>query len=132
MVSSIMLWRDANLNTCEEIWLNLDKCNMQIEKCFQKLESYKNSAEYQREIEYLSSMAPDKWATVNDRINSTVRLTLSTIFKASQTARGLLRRMGQLANVPIEPPAQSELLDATLKIPGVLMAAVPGGALILI
>jgi hypothetical protein len=35
--------------------------------------------------------------------------------------------MGELAQVPIEPPEQTELVDATMAIPGVLIAGVPGG-----
>ncbi|GMF22601.1 unnamed protein product [Phytophthora fragariaefolia] len=35
--------------------------------------------------------------------------------------------MGNAAGVPIEPPEQTAILDATLAIPGVLVAGVPGG-----
>lgn len=35
--------------------------------------------------------------------------------------------MGTSAGVPIEPPEQTAILDATLAIPGVLLAGVPGG-----
>ncbi|CEG37025.1 phosphomevalonate kinase [Plasmopara halstedii] len=37
-----------------------------------------------------------------------------------------MRKMGNLAGVPIEPPEQTAILDATLAIPGVLIAGVPG------
>jgi phosphomevalonate kinase len=35
--------------------------------------------------------------------------------------------MGNQAEVPIEPPSQTQLIDATLEIPGALIAGVPGG-----
>jgi phosphomevalonate kinase len=35
--------------------------------------------------------------------------------------------MGTAAGVPIEPPEQTAILDATQAIPGVLVAGVPGG-----
>lgn len=35
--------------------------------------------------------------------------------------------MGRLAGVPIEPKEQTTILDATMALPGVLMAGVPGG-----
>jgi phosphomevalonate kinase len=34
--------------------------------------------------------------------------------------------MGKKADVPIEPPSQTELLDATQLVEGVLLAGVPG------
>mgnify|MGYP006911089612 CR=1 FL=1 len=41
--------------------------------------------------------------------------------------RGHLRHIGEEAGVPIEPPEQVRLIDATMKVPGVLAAGVPGG-----
>ncbi len=35
--------------------------------------------------------------------------------------------MGELAGVPIEPPSQTRLADATMSVPGCLFAGVPGG-----
>lgn len=40
--------------------------------------------------------------------------------------------MGEHARVPIEPPEQTALVDATMAIPGVLIAGVPGGACVFI
>ena len=37
-----------------------------------------------------------------------------------------LRSMGEQAGVGIEPPQQTELLDATMQVPGVIAAGVPG------
>jgi phosphomevalonate kinase len=34
--------------------------------------------------------------------------------------------MGNESSVPIEPPTQTSLLDASLQVPGVLIAGVPG------
>jgi phosphomevalonate kinase len=45
---------------------------------------------------------------------------------ALQRSRLLLRRMGERADVPIEPPAQRELCDYTETLPGVVGAGVPG------
>jgi phosphomevalonate kinase len=40
--------------------------------------------------------------------------------------RSLLRHVGEAANIPIEPPSQTALLDATMDMSGVLLAGVPG------
>lgn len=45
-----------------------------------------------------------------------------------QATRRLMREMGELSNVPIEPPEQTRLLDACSALPGVIGAGVPGGA----
>jgi len=44
-----------------------------------------------------------------------------------QAIREIFRKLSMLANVPIEPKEQTELLNATCDIEGVLMAGVPGG-----
>ena len=41
-------------------------------------------------------------------------------------SRQNLKGMGNAANVPIEPDEQTKLADATMKLPGVIAAAVPG------
>ncbi|KAL2675868.1 ribosomal protein S5 domain 2-type protein [Phyllosticta citricarpa] len=40
--------------------------------------------------------------------------------------RALIREMSKLSGVPIEPPEQTELLDACSKVPGVIGGVVPG------
>lgn len=40
--------------------------------------------------------------------------------------RALIRQMSQLSGVPIEPPEQTDLLDACGKVPGVIGGVVPG------
>nr|GFB22163.1 phosphomevalonate kinase, peroxisomal-like [Tanacetum cinerariifolium] len=37
-----------------------------------------------------------------------------------------MREMGKAAGIPIEPESQTQLLDATMNMPGVLLAGVPG------
>ena len=51
---------------------------------------------------------------------------LTALAFAFALSRRLLREMGEASGVGIEPPTQTRLLDATLRIPGVLAAGVPG------
>ncbi|KAK4368807.1 hypothetical protein RND71_012599 [Anisodus tanguticus] len=37
-----------------------------------------------------------------------------------------MRKMGEAAGIPIEPESQSQLLDATMNMEGVLLAGIPG------
>lgn len=45
-----------------------------------------------------------------------------------QDIRAKMREMGNLSGVPIEPPEQTELLDACMSGAGVIGGGVPGGA----
>ena len=45
---------------------------------------------------------------------------------AAQESRRNLKAMGEAAGVPIEPDEQTALVDATVAIPGVIAALVPG------
>ena len=44
-----------------------------------------------------------------------------------QDIRGKMREMGSAAGVPIEPPEQTELLNACTSVAGVIGGGVPGG-----
>ena len=45
----------------------------------------------------------------------------------SQAVREKMREMGSLSGVPIEPPEQTQLLDACVSLAGVIGGGVPGG-----
>ena len=47
--------------------------------------------------------------------------------QAFLVVRAGLRKMGELADVPVEPQSQTKLVDATMQVPGVLFTGVPGG-----
>jgi len=51
---------------------------------------------------------------------------LNNIRQTILQARKYLKQMGNAASVPIEPDEQSQLVNATMDIPGVLAAGVPG------
>lgn len=44
-----------------------------------------------------------------------------------QDIRAKMREMGKRSDVPIEPPEQTELLDACVSVAGVVGGGVPGG-----
>eukprot|EP00899_Mesostigma_viride_P007810 jgi/Mesvir1/1702/Mv21161-RA.1 len=55
-----------------------------------------------------------------------VAARLRDVCEAFARVRALLREMGERAGVPVEPPSQTRLLDATCALAGVLLAGVPG------
>ena len=46
---------------------------------------------------------------------------------SNQDIRAKMREMSALAGVPIEPPEQTELLNACVSVAGVVGGGVPGG-----
>jgi phosphomevalonate kinase len=52
--------------------------------------------------------------------------SLRKLREAFLQARKNLKKMGEAAQVPIEPDAQTALADATMELPGVVAAVVPG------
>lgn len=60
---------------------------------------------------------PNKEAVVNALLGAKDAMLL---------IRSLMRKMGEAAGVPIEPESQTRLLDATMKLEGVMLAGVPG------
>jgi len=60
------------------------------------------------------------------QLRDTVLPTLQPLRQTIRAARIHLKQMGLAANVPIEPEEQSRLADATMDLPGVIAAGVPG------
>jgi phosphomevalonate kinase len=70
----------------------------------------------------------DDWYTQWKDVDWTIGGALVELRDHVQQVRRLFREMGALAGVPIEPDEQTALIDATLTVPGVLIAGVPGGS----
>ncbi|KAL3911705.1 MAG: hypothetical protein SGPRY_008595, partial [Prymnesium sp.] len=62
-----------------------------------------------------------EWESCGD-----VGRALSHVRSLARITRGSLREISRRSDTPIEPPAQTELLDATEAQLGVLLALVPG------
>ncbi|KAF4587407.1 phosphomevalonate kinase [Ophiocordyceps camponoti-floridani] len=68
-----------------------------------------------------------KLQMANDRLAAHLReASLEDLPSAIHAIRTLLREMGRLSNVPIEPESQTELLNAVSAVPGVYGGVVPG------
>ena len=83
-------------------------------------------------LAYAAATTPDAWPRGLPAEEATAGASkllerLAAASAALAAWRGLMRRMGNEAGVPIEPASQTALLEATQALPGVLAAAVPGG-----
>ncbi|RKP05807.1 ribosomal protein S5 domain 2-type protein [Thamnocephalis sphaerospora] len=125
MVSKVLAWRKAHPEAADALWKDLNAHNEHVLELLRALYAHHDadSATYQATLDACRALPAEEWSTLP---SSNVIHTLSEIQAAFQNVRMLLRRMGELAGVPVEPVGQTRLLDACQAIPGVVMAGVPG------
>jgi phosphomevalonate kinase len=119
----------------DSLWKTLGSLCERIESTFRATHRFyecSHEIEYREIIERLSYVPAREWTHIswsNERQSELGQMFLD-IHDAFQQWRHYIRHMGQLADVPIEPPEQTRLLDMTLQLPGVLCAGIPGGTTI--
>lgn len=117
MARTVLKWK-ASQTESDEVphWSALSKLNPKVVELIQSL-----SAEGSSDVDYdsLSTLPASEWPADKECPLVSLRDTFLQI-------RNELRSMGEAAGVPIEPPPQQELCDATSKLPGVVTALVPG------
>ena len=121
MAREVLRWRAEQPQEAGVIWSELAATNMLIFESFERLSALAktNRSEYFAAIDTLCAGGDLEAAAPVGAEFSTQR----RLFKRS---RELLRAMGEGAGVGIEPQEQTQLADATERVPGVLCAGVPG------
>lgn len=119
MARKVLKWKatkSENDNSEIPHWSALSKLNPKIVESIELL-----SAKGCDGVDYdsLSKLPASEWP-------SDVASPLLSLRDTFNEIRNELRSMGEAADVPIEPPPQQELCDATSKLPGVVTALVPG------
>ena len=84
-------------------------------------DSARQDAEWFRSLTRCGNASPSEWKTMG-----LVGAALAALCEACTDLRVLIREISAQADVPIEPPEQTALLDATMGVKGVVMAVVPG------
>mmetsp|Transcript_37671 Transcript_37671/g.78917 ORF Transcript_37671/g.78917 Transcript_37671/m.78917 type:complete len:494 (-) Transcript_37671:400-1881(-) len=121
MARTVLKWKsgEQSKNDANEVphWSALSRLNPKIVESILSLS--KEAADGTTDFDALSKLPASQWPSDNDSPLISLRDTFSEI-------RNELRSMGEAAVVPIEPPPQQQLCDATSKLPGVVTALVPG------
>ncbi|CAG8499135.1 10957_t:CDS:2 [Acaulospora colombiana] len=104
LVGKVIAWRKANPEQAKVLWDTLASHNYTVIDSLRELvkEYEDNKLGYEKAMEICSDV------------------------KGTEKIRQLLRDMSTFSGAPIEPPEQTRLLDACAKVPGVIMAGVPG------
>ncbi|WWD20903.1 phosphomevalonate kinase [Kwoniella shandongensis] len=119
-VGKVLEWRKREAEKATEVWKGLDKANMQLEKLLSGLVEREGDADYDATLRWAAERKFEGHAESETAdLLIEVRATLLVI-------REYLREMSELSGVPIEPPEQTRLLDASSDVPGVLGGGVPG------
>ncbi|KAG2368319.1 hypothetical protein BDR07DRAFT_1457325 [Suillus spraguei] len=106
LVGKVLKWRghEDSCETAKDLWTQIDESNQSLARQLDALsQSYvQNKDVYEQTIRQLASLP------------------------AQERIRNLMRRMGDLAGVEIEPKQQTHLLDQSIEQAGVVGGGVPG------
>jgi len=124
MVKKVTAWRKESPGAAK-LWEQYASASDAVQLALQSLCSlHKKCAD---DATWLASVAQcgqveaSAWSTTGE-----IGSALLEVRQAGLYLRRLLREVSHAAQTPIEPPEQTALLDATIELPGVLMAVVPG------
>ncbi|CAE6504039.1 unnamed protein product [Rhizoctonia solani] len=104
MVGNVLKWKKAEPTVSDQLWEGLDKCNHGLGDIINRL-----SQKYEED--------PTEYANTVDKLARD---------QGDESIRDGMRAMGKSSSFPIEPPEQTQLLDACCALPGVIGGGVPG------
>ncbi|ETL31198.1 phosphomevalonate kinase [Phytophthora nicotianae] len=122
MVRQVLKWQKQQPGEAKRVMDEIHHHNLEVEQGFAEICELEENDNTPINWEALATQRGEQWSTTDAKVGA-VLLKLSEAFSCF---RDLMREMGAAAGVPIEPPEQTAILDATLAIPGVLLAGVPG------
>ncbi|PON62949.1 Phosphomevalonate kinase, ERG [Trema orientale] len=129
MVGAVKKWQKSDPQKAQDTWTKLSEANSALEAQLNTLckLAEEHWDEYENVINSCSSLKPEKWMEhTTQQIQQVITKALLGARDAMLQIRDHMRQMGEAAGVPIEPNSQTQLLDATMNMEGVLLAGVPG------
>ncbi|XP_010261591.1 PREDICTED: phosphomevalonate kinase [Nelumbo nucifera] len=129
MVGAVKKWQASDPQKSSYTWRRLAEANSALEgqlKLLSKLAESQWEA-YKCVINNCSSHRCEQWMKqATEPYGEAVVKALIGARDAILEIRLQMRQMGEAAGIPIEPESQTQLLDATMNMEGVLLAGVPG------
>ncbi|KAI0344840.1 Phosphomevalonate kinase [Trametopsis cervina] len=130
LVGKVLKWRKENSAQADALWGALDVLNQALAHALLGLSRMfeENAEEYAKVVKYLASLQSVQWLA-HPAIPQSETKVIEGFAEARRLSEGIrekMREMGTLAGVPIEPPEQTELLDACVGVAGVIGGGVPG------
>lgn len=129
MVGAVKKWQKSDPQNSLETWKKLSNANSTLEIHLNTLSKLAeiNFEDYKSAIIKCSRLTSEKWrdGAVESNQIEVVKALLGAR-DAMLVIRCNMRKMGEAAGIPIEPESQTQLLDTTMNMEGVLLAGVPG------
>lgn len=130
LVGKVLKWRQADTIASHQLWEDLNKTNQALCSQLLKLSQLhsQNPTAYTAVVKYISTIQPLQWLA-NPNTKRGEGQIVEAFYQAhliTQDIRSKMRQMGKLSDVPIEPPEQTDLLDACVAQAGVVGGGVPG------
>lgn len=129
MVGAVKKWQNFDPLGSTDIFKRLAEANLMLEIQFKALSTFARVhwEIYKCVILNCSGHKPEKWRElVVDQLQESIVKTLIGAREAFLQIRSHMQKMGKAACVPIEPESQTQFLDSTMNLEGVLLAGVPG------
>nr|KAJ0202411.1 hypothetical protein LSAT_V11C600326270 [Lactuca sativa] len=129
MVGAVKKWQKSDPQNSSNTWKQLSEANTTLEAQLNLLSKFAEEywETYKAVIYNCSMYQSEKWREqASETISQEIVKTLFGARDAMLNIRFHMREMGKAAGIPIEPESQTQLLDATMNMPGVLLAGVPG------
>lgn len=129
MVGAVKKWQRSDPQDSLETWRRLSEGNSALEAHLNTLSKLaeKHYSAYECIINACSLLPAEKWLErANEPTQAEIVKELLGARDAMLRIRYQMRKMGEAAGIPIEPESQSQLLDTTMNMEGVLLAGIPG------
>eukprot|EP00262_Sarcandra_glabra_P007982 TRINITY_DN21150_c0_g1_i1.p1 TRINITY_DN21150_c0_g1~~TRINITY_DN21150_c0_g1_i1.p1 ORF type:complete len:514 (+),score=106.52 TRINITY_DN21150_c0_g1_i1:156-1697(+) len=129
MVGAVKQWQVSDPQKSLDTWTRLAEANSTLEMQLKMLSRFAEEQweTYKCIINSCSGYTYEKWMElVADSYQEAVVKLLLGARDAILEIRFHMQQMGKAAGVPIEPETQTQLLDATMNMEGILLAGVPG------
>ncbi|KAG1815947.1 phosphomevalonate kinase [Suillus subaureus] len=122
LVGKVLKWRghEDSCETAKDLWMQIDESNQSLARQLDALSQLyiQNKDVYEETIRQLASLPAQEWESISKAFYD--------LHQTTQQIRNLMRRMGDLAGVEIEPEQQTHLLDQSIEQAGVVGGGVPG------
>lgn len=115
MVKKVLIWRESNLDECKSLWKEINGINNSINMLLKDFDG----------LNFNLSCGD----VIDSAQNNGVKNCIASLRLLFNKSRDLYKQMGLKAGTDIEPASQTEIIDKTNEIDGIVCTFVPGGIL---
>ena len=122
MAKTVLKWKQTHFfqsPTNIPHWTSLQKWNQKLISLLETI-AVQETPSLQNDVDQLAILHASEWGTAANHP------LLTELHETLKHCRTELKGMGEAAGVPIEPDVQTQLIDATMALKGVVGAVVPG------